>query len=77
MIETYIKFASVARDNVGEKVYWDEVSSRYVYLRSGILTDVIGRNVAVDGNYKLMNDRLNFRNFEMGGEWLKNKEASK
>ena len=76
MTDAYIKTASVARNHVGEKVYWDDVSARYIFLRSGILTGVFGRQVEVDGDYKPMKDMTNLRNFEMGGAWLRNKEAA-
>jgi len=77
MSEIYIKTVADARACIGQKVYWDDAGSRYVFLRSGILEEVFRGNVRMgDGDYKRIKDLPGLRNFAMGGAWKRNKEAA-
>ena len=52
-----------ARDAIGSRVYWDDPdSARYKGSeRSGILEEVIGKNVCISGNWLWRNNLRNFR----------------
>lgn len=74
MTDVYFKKSSELKKYVGKKVYWDDVSSRYVFLRSGIVEEVWGHNVLISGSwywfFKLRD--WDVRNFENGGSWKRN-----
>ena len=53
--------AAEARTLIGKRVAWDEISPRYHFERSGILEEVDGRNVKIDGDYKWLPYLTNFR----------------
>ena len=72
----YIKNAAEVRQCIGQKVYWDDVGSRYIFLRSGILDGYEKRNVFINGDYKIFSSYPGLRNFEMGGAWKRNKELT-
>lgn len=65
--EFYIRLVTDARACIGKKVYWDDPSSRYVMLRQGFLTEVKGKNLLIDGDWKWRTHLRNLRNFEHGG----------
>jgi len=65
----YIKTVADAKTCIGKRVYWDDVSSRYVFLRSGIIESVKGWHVEIDGDHRHRCNLKNLRNFENGGEW--------
>lgn len=67
MAEQYIKTARDARACIGQRVYWDDHSARYVFLRSGVLTAAEGKSVEIDGDWKLRPNLVALRNFEHGG----------
>lgn len=67
MKEIYIKKVSDARACIGSQVWWDDYSSRYVCLRTGIIDEVQGGNINIEGNWMWRNDLRNLRNFEKGG----------
>lgn len=69
MSEIYIKSAADARACIGQKLYWDDVSARYVFLRCGIVTEVSGRNLMINDEWQNRSSLRNLRNFENGGEW--------
>lgn len=69
MSEIYIKSALDARSCIGQRVYWDDVSSRYVFLRCGLLSEVQGRNLMINEEWQSRSSLKNLRNFENGGEW--------
>lgn len=71
MIDFYIKTEKDAMACIGSRVYWDDVSSRYVMLRSGILESVNGKNLVIDGNDKYLSNLPGLRNFEHGGRWAR------
>ena len=71
MSELYITSAPVARKCLGAIVYWDDVGSRSVFLRSGKLEDYKNRNVMIDGNWMYLSHLKSLRNFEDGGLWAK------
>lgn len=56
-----------ARAAIGTKVYWDDHGSRYVFLRAGIMEEVGGRNVCIDGNWHYRADLRSLRTTEKGG----------
>lgn len=74
--QIYINCTADARKCIGQKVYWDDVSSRYIFLRHGILEEVFRGQVSIDGDFRRIKDRPGLRNFEFGGAWQKNKEAA-
>lgn len=47
-----ITSAQQARSFIGKTVYWDDVGSRYIFLRQGVLEGVNGRTLLIDGDYK-------------------------
>ena len=77
MSNFYIKTVADAKKCIGERIYWDDVSSRHVFLRSGILERAIGYNLVIDGDYKYRPDMPGLRNFENGGAWEKSRPPEK
>lgn len=77
MIEQAVRTTAQARAHMGRRLYWDEVSSRYVFLRSGVVTDVTNGWVEFDGSQdpKRIRGIPGLRNYELGGAWKANKEA--
>lgn len=67
MSEKYIRNVKDARSCIGETVWWDEDAKRAWVLRCGIVTDVIGRNIEIDHDWKWRADLKNLRNFKEGG----------
>jgi esterase/lipase len=59
-----IQKASEARLNIGKRVWWDDVSNRYSFLRSGIIDEVSGRNINIDGDWRWMPHMTNLRTTE-------------
>lgn len=76
MTEIYIKTVADARACIGQIVYWDDVSSRYIFLRRGILDEVFKGQVSVDGDFRRIKDRPGLRNYPMGGAWKRNQESA-
>ena len=60
----YIKNVKDARNNIGKKVYWNDVGSRYIFLRSGIIEEVSGKNILIDGNWLWRSNLKCLRNFK-------------
>jgi hypothetical protein len=56
-----------ARAAIGSRVYWDDISIRYKILRSGILQEVEGKNMQIDGDWKWRTYLTNFRTTETIG----------
>lgn len=64
----YIKTVKDVRDCIGQRVYWDDISARWVFLQSGMLEDSSGGQVLIDGDRKTRSSLKYFRNFEEGGK---------
>ena len=62
-----ISSAKQARAHIGKRVWWDDHSSRYVFLRSGILNSAEGRRVEIDGNWLSRSSLRALRTTEQGG----------
>ena len=77
MTDEYIKTNKQCKAHIGKRLYWDDVSARYIFLRSGIVEEVFGRHMNCGGNIYSIRDLKNLRNFENGGAWARNKEALK
>jgi hypothetical protein len=43
-----ITTAAEAKKHIRQRLYWDDISPRYNFLRSGILTDVFKTNLEFD-----------------------------
>lgn len=65
----YVSTATEAKKYIGQTLYWDDASNRYVFLRSGILEEVTGKNLRIDGDYKYIKDLPGLRNFPEGGKF--------
>ena len=52
-----------AKAMIGQRLYWDEFGNRYVFIRSGILTEVFRRQLMFDESfdYKPLRDYRNLR----------------
>ena len=70
----YIRRASDAKPFIGKTLYWDDVGSRYIFLRQGQLEGTFRQSLIIDGDYKLVKSLKCLRTFEMGGEWERNKK---
>lgn len=68
-MDIYIQTTAQARKLIGQRVYWDDVSNRYVFLRSGIVEEVCGYQICIDGNWHMRKNLTALRNFEKGGNW--------
>lgn len=58
------------RSVIGERIYWDDIGNRLMFLRMGVLEDVINQhNVVVDGDYKTKQYLVskNVRTYPNGG----------
>lgn len=75
MANTYIKSAPVARKLIGQKVYWDDPGPRYIFLRDGILEDVQGLHVCINGDWKERRYLKNLRTYPMGGDWARHHDV--
>lgn len=62
-----IQTAKDARSRIGEKVWWDDHSSRYVFLKCGIINGVEGRHVLIDHNWYTVGNLRELRTTESGG----------
>ena len=49
---------------IGKQVWWDDRSPRYVFLRTGYVDEVDGRNICIDGNWVWRADLTNLRDTE-------------
>ena len=77
MDEIYIKTTADAKKVIGQKLYWDDVSPRYIFLRDGVAEEVWKGHIRFgDGDYKRIRDLPNLRNFALGGQWKRNKDAA-
>jgi hypothetical protein len=56
--------AKEARERIGKRVEWDDGGSVYTFFRSGILQDVSGRNLLIDGDWKWRSDLKCLRDCE-------------
>lgn len=56
-----------ARAAIGKRVWWDDHGSRYVFLRSGMVTGAQGRNIEIDGAWHWRADLKSLRDTEAGG----------
>ena len=57
-----------ARAAIGQRVWWDDVGKRYIFVRSGTLTGVKDKNVEIDGDWKWRPNLTNLRTTELD-EW--------
>lgn len=64
-----IKTAKEARAMIGKQVWWDDISARYVFLRTGIVTGQYGRNIEIDHSYYWMADLAHLRDTAAGGNF--------
>jgi len=48
---------------MGKQVYWDDIGSRWIFLRTGILEEYTRRQVCIDGNWYMMNRLSGLRNY--------------
>lgn len=72
--EIYVTKAKDAKPFIGKTLYWDDVGSRYCFLRSGKLVAVHGRYLEFEnGDYELPSRFKGLRTFADGGAWLANK----
>jgi len=62
-----IKTAAQARAAIGKQVWWDEHSNRYVMLRTGTITEVYGRQLAIDDNWTTLANLRDLRDTAKGG----------
>ncbi|AWH14571.1 hypothetical protein [Aeromonas phage 13AhydR10PP] len=70
MTERYIATAMEAKQFIGKKLFWDEASVRYVFLRCGILEEVYrGRLLFDGGNHLPVSHFKNLRTFKGGGHF--------
>tara|TARA_R110000765_G_scaffold244631_11_gene346893 strand:+ start:1833 stop:2057 length:225 start_codon:yes stop_codon:yes gene_type:complete len=67
MNNMYITSNKEAKNCIGQQVWWDDHSSRYVMLRTGFLDGVSGGNIDIEGNWLWRNNLKDLRNFEKGG----------
>jgi hypothetical protein len=63
-IVAYITNAKEARAAIGKRVYWDEISPRYKMPRTGILSDVAGKNLLINNDWKWRPNLTNLRDTE-------------
>lgn len=58
-----IKTIEEAKKHIGERLYWDEESNRYIITRGAVLDDVYRRQLAFDDtqDYKPLRDYKNLR----------------
>lgn len=47
-----IKTIKQAKENIGRQAWWDDISNRYHFIRTGYLEGVQGKNLLIDGDYK-------------------------
>lgn len=60
-----ITSAKQAREKIGTQVFWDDISAKYHFIRSGILTGVYGRSLEFGpGNWKERRDLKGLRTTE-------------
>lgn len=71
MSDEYITTISSAKANIGNRVYWDDTSNRYCFLRQGIIDEVSGNNIRINDDWVSRGNLRNLRNFEGGGDWGK------
>ncbi|WP_439125966.1 MAG: hypothetical protein ACNJA3_29090 (plasmid) [Pseudomonas rhizophila] len=64
---TLIQSAKQARAAIGKQVWWDDHSTRYVMLRTGIVDEVDGGNICIEGNWLWRNDLKSLRDTAIGG----------
>lgn len=65
--EILIKNKADAIKCIGQKVFWDDHSNRYVMLRCGILEEWYKRQVCIDGNWFVMSTLNGLRNYKGKG----------
>lgn len=53
--------AKEARAAIGKIVEWEEHSSRYIVYRCGIVDEVSGRNICIEGSWQWMADLKNLK----------------
>lgn len=63
----YIRTAADAKKQIGKQVWWEEDARRAWVLRTGILDDVHGSEVMIDGDWKQRKYLTNLRTFKDGG----------
>lgn len=56
-----LKTLKAVRAYINKTVYWDDDSGRYSITRMGILEDVKGRNLLINGDWKWRPDLTNLR----------------
>jgi hypothetical protein len=68
-----LKSIKDVRNMIGKKVYWDDPDSKRYYglERSGILTEVIGKNICVSGNWLWRTNLKNLRDCTKEGSNVK------
>lgn len=73
-----IRTTAEARAAIGQTVYWDDVSPRYVFLRQGVVQEVHAHNVMIDGDWKWLPNlkRNHLRTEEVGGAWTPERAAA-
>ena len=71
MSDEYITTVSRAKANIGRRVYWDDTSNRYCFLRQGIIEEVSGHNILINNDWLSRGSLRHLRNFEDGGDWGK------
>lgn len=62
--ENYIHNAKDAKASIGKRVYWDDISVRYHFIREGILQDIKGKNLLIGGSWCWRSDLRGLRNFK-------------
>lgn len=61
---TLITSVKQAREHIGKMVFWDDVSSRYIFMRCGVVDEVSGKNICIDGNWLWRTSLKNLRNYQ-------------
>lgn len=53
--------SSQAKEEIGNRVWWDDIDSRWNFTRSGFIEDVKGKNILIDGDWKWLPKLRNLR----------------
>lgn len=71
-----LKYVKDLRANIGKRVYWDTPDSARYFgeERSGVLGEVRGRNLLIDGDWKWEPDLLALRDTSLGPKKERNKQ---
>ena len=60
----FICNAKDAKAALGKRVYWDDISVRYHFIREGILREVQGKNLLIDDSWRYRPELPGLRDFK-------------